>query len=207
MLLQPTDAILPNRPSGGARPGRAEAGARAPERGAVERVLDALAVVPGALTGLAVMGIVLLTLWELIARLLETSARMARPTSVVLLVYICFLALAEAERRWEHMRVDFFVGLLAPRWQALVQTGIYLVTLGFTVLLTVLGWQYANAARLAETRDLAMGLPLFAIYLGLPLGCALLALQQLRHLMGCASSLLRGEAPPGRTFELDEESA
>jgi TRAP-type C4-dicarboxylate transport system permease small subunit len=103
-----------------------------------------------------------------------------------LLVWTCFLFAGIAFQRGEMAAVNMLTSALPRRLRALVIVPAYLLTCGFLVTMVWYGWIYAERNFIQTVPGLDIlreqltgstaGVPIFWIYLAVPVGCAILAL-------------------------------
>ena len=103
-----------------------------------------------------------------------------------LLIWTCFLFAGIAFQRGEMAAVTMLTSALPRRLRALVIVPAYLVTCAFLVAMVWHGWRYAERnfiqtvpgldILLEQITGITTGVPIFWIYLAVPVGCAILAL-------------------------------
>jgi TRAP-type C4-dicarboxylate transport system permease small subunit len=119
------------------------------------------------------------------------------------MVLIVFGALAYAQMRRAHIRVELLYTAMGPRSQSLMDFITHLV--GF-VFFALLAWEGAGEFAYSwEIREATMGtvrLPLYPARFLLLLGTALLLVQLALDLFSDLGRLRRGEGPPAPAHEL-----
>jgi len=112
------------------------------------------------------------------------------------MVLIVFGALAHAQKRRAHIRVELLYGVAGPRTRAFMDVTTHLAALVFFALLT---WQGIGEFRYSwEMREATMGtirFPLYPARLLLVVGAALLVLQLVVDLIADLPRLWRSEPP------------
>ncbi len=103
-----------------------------------------------------------------------------------LLIWTCFLFAGIAFQRGEMAAVTMLTSFLPRRLRALVMVPAYLLTCVFLVAMVYYGWLYAerNFIQTVPGLDILLeqltgstaGVPIFWVYLAVPVGCAILAL-------------------------------
>lgn len=109
--------------------------------------------------------------------LFGASIDFAEELNQSLLVLITFMGIGYGVRRARHIRMSAIYDQLTGRWR---KGFMVMITLGTALLLAVLAWYAAvyvgNAWRIGRVTP-ALQIPLWAVYLVVPLGLALGALQ------------------------------
>ncbi len=90
-------------------------------------------------------------------------------------VWITFIGMAMATKSSDHIRVDFFVGLLPPGIRAVLGKAVLAVSLVILVFLGYLGVRFMIFSRMNVSA--ALKIPLNLVYLSFPLGCLLAAVR------------------------------
>ncbi|MGH8741968.1 MAG: TRAP transporter small permease subunit [Burkholderiales bacterium] len=113
------------------------------------------------------------------------------------MVLIVFGALAYAQQRRAHIRVELLYGVMGPRGKSFMELVTHAVAFAFFALLA---WQGLGELRYSwEIREATMGTVRFPLYPArflLLLGTALLLVQLALDIAGDLGRLRRGEAPP-----------
>lgn len=107
-----------------------------------------------------------------------------------LLVYLCFLGMALAWGRRDHIAVEFLPEVLPGRTRAALLTLVDVVVLGFAV------WGFNESLEFAlfsmRKMSLSVPIPMGIGYFGAPIGFGLMALQTLVFLVRPAAAPSRG---------------
>jgi TRAP-type C4-dicarboxylate transport system permease small subunit len=161
-------------------------------RGA-DRVVGALSGLAVALAAVATLGCLALVCYAVILRYF-----FGRPLSWTdeaggfLVVLLVMLAVAEAQRRGEHIGVDLLLERSRDRFRRILRAfGAACVAAASAVLLWQ-GWETVAFSRMIGARPLVIAeIPLWAIEMFLPIGAALMLLVSLAQLLALAA----GTAP------------
>jgi C4-dicarboxylate transporter, DctQ subunit len=93
----------------------------------------------------------------------------------LLMIWAVFLTLALAGRRGFHIRAELAVEAMPDRWRRFAHIVASLAGLGFSVTLLWAGWsQERHLWRLGMMTESTLDLPLWVVFISLPLGAALL---------------------------------
>jgi len=115
------------------------------------------------------------------------------------MVLIVFGALAFAQKRRAHIRVELLYGFVGPRMKSFMDVTTHAVAL---VYFALLAWQgYGELGYSWEMREATMGsvrFPLYPARFLLLLGATLLLLQLALDVIADAGRLWRGEPPPAQ---------
>lgn len=134
------------------------------------RLLDHLERVIGGLATLALAGLILVLLANVIARyLLGSSLVWAQEAAIWLFIYLIFLGMPLAQRRQGHVALTMLADRLPPRLQGLVAILIDAI-LGYVILVLLLA-SLALMQRIGGTSP-ALLLPVWLKFLFIPLGAA-----------------------------------
>ncbi len=104
--------------------------------------------------------------------------------------WLCFLGAAVAVKYRGHIVVDFLINLSPIPVQKAVIAMTGLVVVGFAVLLSFSGYKMMLISHGQATP--ALGLPLSYVYASLPVGGALIAYYEFRHIW----AVWKGQKPP-----------
>ena len=113
------------------------------------------------------------------------------------LVWITFLGGSIAVKRGAHMGVEVLVNALSPKARKIVELFTLLTIMGFLVVATVKGIQLALFNM--NQHSPAMGVPMGAVYLAIPVGCLIMLVHASEEL----TSLFRASPPaePGEAID------
>jgi TRAP-type C4-dicarboxylate transport system permease small subunit len=161
-------------------------------RGA-DRLVGALSGLAVAVAGLATLICLALVCYGVVLRYffgqpLSWSDEMGG----FLVVVLVMLAVAEAQRRGEHIGVDLLLERSRGRFRRALQGfGVLWVAVAAVVLLWQ-GWETVAFSRMIGARPLALAeIPLWLVEMFIPIGAALMLLVSLAQLLG----LVAGTAP------------
>jgi C4-dicarboxylate transporter DctM subunit len=93
-------------------------------------------------------------------------------------VWITFIGMSLATKTSDHIRVDFFVGLLGPSAKALVSRSVTVISLLLMIYLCYLGIQFVIFS--SVNYSAALQIPLAFVYISFPIGCVLTAVRLAR---------------------------
>jgi TRAP-type C4-dicarboxylate transport system permease small subunit len=144
--------------------------------GAVRGVMDALYALCVCIAGTALVLISAVIPWAVFTRyVLNSAASWPEPTAVLLMIVLTFFGAAACYRAGLHMRMSFFVSLLPPRWQRVVD--LVAEMLMAMIALFMVNW---GEKLVAETWQNSIpdfpSLSVGVTYLPIPLGGAILFL-------------------------------
>jgi C4-dicarboxylate transporter, DctQ subunit len=108
-------------------------------------------------------------------------------------IWTVFIGIAVVAWRNIHLRMDVVYELFPPPLKRVVAIIISLVTLWLCSEVVYLGYQVALRLQLNNQRTPAAGIPIFFIYLALPIGFALTALVAAVYLVGYVTGSRRVE--------------
>lgn len=139
-------------------------------------------------------GMVLVTAAGVFFRyVLDAALPWAEEADRYLFIWLTFVGAAITMRHKAHIAVDILVRSLAPtarEWAAVLAYGCVLVFLG------VVFWASERVIEVTSyTRTTATDIPMSWVYLAVPVGCALIAIETLRLLVRTLQQLTKGEAP------------
>ena len=123
----------------------------------------------------------------------------AEELSQYLMVWVTFLGAGLALRQGRHVAVDLLQNALGERAARAMRATVAVATIGFLVVLTVLGFQLASFAWQQETpaMNISAGIP----YLAVPIG----ALLFLAHFILMFRDFVAGHFDPVESLEPGEE--
>ena len=113
------------------------------------------------------------------------------------LVWITFLGGGIAVKRGAHMGVEALVNAFSPKTRKIVQLFTLLSVVGFLVIATLKGFQLALFNM--NQHSPAMGVPMGAVYLAIPIGCLIMLVHASEELM----VLFRLSSPEDPGEEID----
>lgn len=110
-----------------------------------------------------------------------------------LFIWLSFVGAAITMRHGAHIAVDILVRSLAPtarQWAAVCAHGCVLVFLGAVF------WASERVIEVtSHTRTTATDMPMSWVYMAVPVGCALIAVETLRLMVRALQQLMKGRAP------------
>ena len=156
-------------------------GPRTPSRSFLERLEHRFTTLVRALTATLLLGVVLIISWQVLARYLPGMRvpRWTEETSLILMVWLSMLGSGLAIRAGEHLSVDVVTRLLRPRVQRFLTYAVWALVAGFGVYLVWYGAELSSRT-MSQTFS-ATKLPIGWMYVGIPLGGALIAFYALRN--------------------------
>jgi TRAP-type C4-dicarboxylate transport system permease small subunit len=162
-------------------------------------VLHALAVVENALVAVLLTGTALTILAQIFFRyVFAQSLSWSTEVATDLLMYIAFVGFAIGVRDNAHVALHLFESRLGTRARRVLRVAELVILGGVLAAVGVGGAGYAY-----EQRDVVSpaGIPLWAVFLALPLGAALSVV----HVVVEVVALLRGAQAPGLAAEVADE--
>lgn len=163
--------------------------APAPQGGALPAAYRALAVLDRQLGHLTkwllvvvVAAMVLIVVLQVVARLLLIPIIWTSEATQYLMIWLTFVGGAAAFRHGEHIAVEMLVQRLGAGPRRGVAILAHLLILAFFVLFAVYGWRLADLN--ATARGYTLALSQFWVFLAVPLGMALAALNALVRILG-----------------------
>lgn len=144
------------------------------------RVIDRLGVACAVAAAVLLTGAVLVVTYMVVNRSLGASAYWEIEFAIYLMVAAIFLASPYTLRTKGHVNVDLLDVLLTPRQRRPIALAVALVGFGVCLYLAAHGWQlFHEAWETGETSE-SMWRPVrWPLYLSMPVGLALTALQYL----------------------------
>ena len=114
--------------------------------------------------------------------LFQTSLVWAEEYAKFAIIWITFAGCGAAVRCNAHMRITALLDALGPKPQKALNTCVALVCIAFSVFLVVYGSKVTiNLIRTGQTSP-SMGLPMWLVYLSLPVGGGLMVVRFLQSL-------------------------
>lgn len=130
------------------------------------RFTNVASSIGGILAGVGITAIVLIVIYDVLARyLFGRPSPFAFDLSVSLLASAIFLGLAYTFIRGAHIRMELVVGRLPRTFQSWVRLVTYVIGLGFLAVLTPQSWAFAARS----SGELPLYIPLIVMALGLSL--------------------------------------
>jgi len=166
----------------------------APRGGALPGLYRALASLDRALGLLVkwllvvvVAAMVLIVVLQVVSRLLLISVIWTSEATQYLMVWLTFVGGAAAFRHGEHIAVEMLVQRLGKGGQRGIAMLAHLLMLAFFVLFAIYGWRLADLN--ATARGYTLAISQFWVFLAVPLGMALAALNTLMRIVGIAAGV------------------
>jgi len=164
------------------------------------RLEDGFSRTLGALVALLLLGIVGVISYQVAARYLPGMRvpRWTEEVSLIMMVWLAMLGSGLGVRTNEHLAMD--VGLRQLPWKAqrVVSRGIWLLVATFGLYLVWYGFELASLTMLQTFS--ASKLPIGWMYLGIPLGGALIAFYALRNLFAGTEAVDDTPVPQGNAL-------
>lgn len=117
-----------------------------------------------------------------------------------LMIWITYLGAGLAMREGQHVAIEFFQGLLPPRFHVLARSLVLITILAFLAVLTVVGFQFSEFAW--RQRSPVMQWRMGVVYLAIPLGSIMFALHLLIH-----ARTYVAQTPGGIEVDADESAS
>jgi TRAP-type C4-dicarboxylate transport system permease small subunit len=161
---------------------------RDPEAPAWVRAIDAVAVACAVLAALLLTCAVLVVTYMVINRSLGASAFWEIEFAIYLMVAAIFLASPYTLKTRGHVNVDLLDVVLPPRWRRAVALAVALVGGAVCLFLAWHGWALFHEAWVTGETSESLWRPVrWPLYLTMPVGLALTALQYLAELWRIAA--------------------
>jgi len=162
--------------------------------GKAERLVGQLAYAAGALAAIFLVGIIVLTMAEVVSRyVLHQPLILADEFGGYALVAITFLGLAYCARDKNHIRITFIVERFRPRTAGWIRLVTLALGFAFIAVAAWVSWQFLadSFARNMRSNSMLMT-PLKWPQMALPIGFTLFALVLLVHLVKVVQDLKAG---------------
>jgi len=146
-----------------------------------DRLEGGLTTVVRVVSAVLLLAIVLTISWQVTARYIPDLRvpRWTEEVSLIFMVWLAMLGSGLAVRAGEHLSVDIVTRQLPKRVQRWLERVVWLAFAGFGGYLVWYGWELSQ--RTMTQTFAATQLPVGWMYLGLPVGGALMALYSLRN--------------------------
>ena len=133
----------------------------------MDRVTNAVAKVLTYLCILAITGLAAIVLVQVGSRFFKVSLPATEELSRLLIVWLTFLGASLAIHEKMHLGVRYFVSLASEKYQKIIDTFIYILTLVLLLILTVYGFKLTMSAMTTMSPTIKMPMAIF--YLAIPL--------------------------------------
>ncbi len=147
-----------------------------------DRVNDSLAF----MAGLAIAFSALFVIYEVIMRyLLKRPTTWVNDISEILLVYCTFLGTAWVLRMGGHIKIDILITPMKRRGQVIMGIIQDILSLFFCLIFTWISWESFWDSLMTQERTAGglFSVPLWPVYIVIPLGAFLLCLQLIRQMV------------------------
>jgi TRAP-type C4-dicarboxylate transport system permease small subunit len=148
----------------------------------LDRLNDYLSIIAGAVIGFTA----LIVIYEVVMRyLIKRPTTWVNDISEILLVYCTFLGASWVLRVGGHIKVDIVVTLLRERRQIFMGMVQDILSLFFCVVFTWITWEsfWDSVVTQERTAGGLFSVPLWAVYIVIPIGALLLSLQLIRQIV------------------------
>ena len=140
-----------------------------------------------AITAFLIVGMVVLTLLQVITRYTDAGFEWTEELARLDLIYLTFIGSIVALQRGEHLRIETLVHALPPRLRRAVRIAVDVASM--TVLAVVVWQGVPLLPQFWPLLSAALGWPTTFFYLPVVLGCLVMAIYQCADLV----SLIRGK--------------
>ena len=163
---------------------------------ALRRFLEKVSYGAGYLAGLVLLGIVALTMAEVVSRyVLQNPLILADEFGGYALVAITFLGLAFCAQERSHIRITFLVERLPQRTSSRIRLGSIVLGFAFIALAAWVSWDFlADSFRRDMRSNSMLMVPLKWPQMAIPVGFTLFALALLAHFAKAVGALRAGQA-------------
>ena len=101
------------------------------------------------------------------------------------IMWIVFLGSSAVARKGEHLSVSAVVDSAGPKTAKILTLFNYLITIAFTGFMAVYGWELTMKFKKMGQLSPSLMLPVYLIYISIPLGGALMTIRFFQHFMQC----------------------
>ncbi|MFH1539552.1 MAG: TRAP transporter small permease subunit [bacterium] len=140
----------------------------------IDRILTVIETVLVTVGMLAMVGLIFA---EVVAARLGEHLPWASELAMYWLVGLTFVGASIAARGGEHIRIDVLVKLLGEKGARAANAVTAFLCVCFFIGAVKVGWDFADGARGFGERSPALGLPVWIVYMALPLAGLLLAVR------------------------------
>lgn len=147
-----------------------------------DRVNDSLAFIAGVVIAISAI----IVIYEVIMRyLIKRPTTWVNDVSEIFLVYCTFLGTAWVLRVGGHIKIDILIVLMKRRGQLIMGIIQDLLSLFFCVVFTYISWESFWDAVITQERTAGglFSVPLWPVYIVIPLGAFLLCIQLIRQIV------------------------
>ena len=152
-------------------------------------VLEDSVLVAGILSSSVLLFVNVVLKW-----LFQTSLIWAEEYAKFAIIWITFAGCGAAVRCDAHMRISALLDALGPRAQKVLNTFVALVCIAFSIFLIVYGGKVTGSMIRTGQTSPSMQLPMWVVYLSLPVGGALMVVRFLQSLWGMYRGNKGGES-------------
>ncbi|HBT46288.1 MAG TPA: TRAP transporter small permease [Peptococcaceae bacterium] len=122
---------------------------------------------------------------NVILRYFGRSTTWAEEAIRYIIVWITFVGGSICARQGDHVGIEVFTSFAPANIQRGLKTVAELTSIVFLSCLTYYGWMAMQTVIVTNQRSPAMLIPMWIVYLALPLGSALMALRYVHSLINC----------------------
>lgn len=124
----------------------------------------------------------------------------ASEVSLIAFIWLIYLAVAAVARKGQHIAIDVVTSLFSQRWQAIVETGVQLLTLGVMFYLIWNGFDYFMNGTFTSLTGTGMSKKFLEV--AIPISATFMAVYAVRDLSRAVRGAISGEfVRPSDDFE------
>jgi len=167
-----------------------------------DNVVERLIIWAARLAGTLLLIVGLIVFYEVVCRhVFHSPTLWVMDYSIYLVMWAVFLGSAYTMRSRGHVLVDVVIVRIAPGKQRIIKLGIHILIFVFTLIITSAGvYSCISAYQMKELTLSALYIPLYYPMSSIPVGFALLALEEISTISKLVSSDLNTGRNKGKTI-------
>lgn len=151
--------------------------------GKIWKAFDRLTEISSKFSAFILLAVVSSVLYQIIARLSHIPTRGIVELGDYLLVWICYFALPYGLRDGRHIRVDILYGRMPKKIQDIFLIIGNVICIIFSLIITWEGIKLIRMFYEIGERSLSLNIPMYIVYIGMPLGMFLFAIEAIREIV------------------------
>lgn len=134
---------------------------------------------------------------NVVTRYFGYSLKWAEEFTRYMIIWITFIGSSMCVRNYAHVGIDVVVSRLSARSQLLMKLVVWLIGVGFSFVMFILGIQIVSQVMGTKQLTPAMMIPMWIPYLGIPIGCFLMTVRYFQEVSKVFKELNDKEAESG----------
>lgn len=136
-----------------------------------------LSYAENVINGTLILGGVIVLFWNIIMRAFHAASSWAEEAIRYSIIWVTFLGSSQCAKLGNHVGIDLVVQMMPEKVQRYFNALSQFIAAIFVAACVYAGWQAMDLVITTSQKSIAMQMPMWIVYICVPLGCALMAIR------------------------------